>query len=83
MSDEPGQPAPAEAEFNFEASLEELEALVKKMEAGDLGLEESLVVFERGARLVRQCQAALKTAEQRVRILTEDGELAEFDVDAT
>ena len=54
---------------NFEEALEELEALVEQMEDGDLSLEESLAAFEKGVRLARECQDALKHAEQRVQIL--------------
>jgi exodeoxyribonuclease VII small subunit len=57
--------------INFEAALEELEALVERMEAGELSLEESLKAFERGIVLTRECQAALKEAELRVAALTE------------
>ena len=53
----------------FEKSLKELEALVAKMEQGNLGLEESLQHFERGIQLTRTCQQALKEAEQKVEIL--------------
>jgi exodeoxyribonuclease VII small subunit len=54
---------------NFEQSLQELEALVEKMEQGDLSLEASLSHFERGVQLSRTCQQALKEAEQKVEIL--------------
>ncbi|MFV2060598.1 MAG: exodeoxyribonuclease VII small subunit [Gammaproteobacteria bacterium] len=57
--------------FNFESALAELEKLVEKMEQGDLSLEQSLVDFERGVTLTRQCQESLKTAEQKVQILLE------------
>ena len=53
----------------FEKSLKELEALVGKMEQGNLSLEESLQHFERGIQLTRVCQEALKQAEQKVEIL--------------
>ena len=53
----------------FEKSLKELEALVTKMEQGNLNLEESLQHFERGIQLTRTCQKALKAAEQKVEIL--------------
>lgn len=55
---------------SFEESLGELEALVERMESGDLSLEESLSAFERGIALTRSCQQALQAAEQRVEILT-------------
>jgi len=66
---------------NFERSLQELEALVEKMEHGDLSLEESLSYFERGVQLSRSCQQALKDAEQKVEILMQKNgqdETAEF-----
>lgn len=61
---------------NFEKSLAELEALVERMEHGELSLEESLKAFETGIRLSKQCQQALSRAEQRVQLLIEqDGGL--------
>ena len=69
---------------DFETALAELEALVEKMEQGDLSLDESLKQFERGVQLTRSCQQALKEAEQKVRILLEkDGQasLEAFDSD--
>jgi exodeoxyribonuclease VII small subunit len=50
----------------LEKSLEELEALVVRLEGGDLSLEDALKEFERGVKLTRECQAALKDAEQKV-----------------
>ena len=57
--------------INFEKTFIELEDLVKKMEGGDLSLEESLKYFERGMLLTKNCQQALNKAEQKVRILLE------------
>jgi exodeoxyribonuclease VII small subunit len=54
---------------DFEKSMAELEALVERLERGDLSLEESLKQFERGVVLARSCQTALKAAEQKVEIL--------------
>ncbi len=54
---------------DFERSLAELEAIVDKLEQGDLSLDDSLKHFERGVQLTRVCQAALKQAEQKVEIL--------------
>ena len=54
---------------DFEKSLTELEALVAKLEQGDVPLEEALKTFERGVALTRQCQAALRTAQQKVEVL--------------
>ncbi len=56
----------------FEESLAELEQLVERMEQGNLPLEESLKLFERGVQLTRTCQKALKEAEQKVQILLEE-----------
>lgn len=66
--------ADAEEPVDFEASLTELESLVARMEAGDLTLEQSLAAFERGVRLTRMCQEALRSAELRIKALTQDGE---------
>ncbi|GMQ88389.1 MAG: exodeoxyribonuclease VII small subunit [Gammaproteobacteria bacterium] len=69
---------------DFETALAELEALVEKMEQGDLSLDESLQQFERGIQLTRCCQQALKDAEQKVQILLKkDGQetLEPFDSD--
>ena len=54
---------------DFEQSLAELEALVTKLEQGDVPLEEALKTFERGVALTRQCQTALRTAQQKVEVL--------------
>jgi len=54
---------------DFEAALAELEALVEKMEKGDLSLDESLKQFERGISLTRSCQQRLREAEQKVQVL--------------
>lgn len=54
---------------DFETALAELETLVETMEQGDLSLEESLKLFERGITLTRGCQESLKEAEQKVQIL--------------
>ncbi|MDM8546623.1 exodeoxyribonuclease VII small subunit [Candidatus Venteria ishoeyi] len=58
--------------INLEKSLRDLETLVTKMESGDLSLEESLKLFERGIQLTRQSQQALNDAEQKVEILIND-----------
>ena len=50
----------------FEKALAELEALVEKLEAGDLPLDESLENFKKGVELTRQCQAVLERAQQTV-----------------
>lgn len=59
----------ATAEPTFETSLEELESIVRRMENGDLSLDESLDLFERGVTLARRCRERLDAAERRVEIL--------------
>jgi exodeoxyribonuclease VII small subunit len=54
---------------DFEQALAALEALVEKMEEGDLSLEESLSAFEQGVKLTQDCQRALGEAQQRVQVL--------------
>jgi len=69
----------AASKVDFEAALQELESLVRQMESGELGLEESLAAFERGVLLTRRCQAALKQAELRVHALSADNEFEDLD----
>jgi exodeoxyribonuclease VII small subunit len=57
------------SEPDFERSLAELESLVERLERGDLPLDEALKTFERGVKLTRHCQSALKAAQQKVEIL--------------
>jgi exodeoxyribonuclease VII small subunit len=60
---------------DFEAAIAELESIVKKLEEGDLPLEQSLALYERGVQLSRFCHARLEEAERRIEILTDRGEL--------
>lgn len=66
-------PEEKEAAPNFEASLEELERIVKELEKGDLPLERSLSLFESGMKLSGECKKMLEEAETRVEILTRRG----------
>ena len=54
----------------FETALAELEQLVVRMERGELSLEEALQTFERGIALTRECQSALRDAEQKIQLLS-------------
>lgn len=56
--------------LKFEDALNELQSIVRKLEGGELPLEEGLKQFEEGIKLVRSCQSHLTQAEQKVRILT-------------
>jgi exodeoxyribonuclease VII small subunit len=60
---------------DFEAAIAELETIVKKLEEGDLALEVSLQLYERGVHLSRFCHARLEEAERRIEILDERGVL--------
>jgi len=71
-----------QAKFDFEMALEDLEALVSSMEDGELSLEESLQAFEKGIKLTRECQTALKNAEQKVQVLLNaNGDTEELNLD--
>lgn len=74
-----------ETEKSFESSLRELEEIVEQLEAGDLPLEASLELFERGVRLSRECQKRLDAAERRVEVLLKEPDgtysTARFDED--
>ncbi|MDE2148958.1 MAG: exodeoxyribonuclease VII small subunit [Gammaproteobacteria bacterium] len=66
-------PAAKDPVNRFEADLKALEDIVAKMEAGDLPLEESLALFERGMALTRACRQTLEQAELRVNRLAAAG----------
>ena len=60
---------------DFEGAIAELESIVKRLEEGDLPLEASLALYERGVQLSRFCHARLEAAEHRIEVLTDRGEL--------
>jgi exodeoxyribonuclease VII small subunit len=65
---------PAE-DLSFETALAELEAIVRVLEDGETGLEQSLAQYERGVGLLKHCYGQLRQAEQRILLLTgEDGD---------
>jgi exodeoxyribonuclease VII small subunit len=59
---------------SFEASLEALEQIVRELEQGDLPLDKSLELFERGIRLSRECQERLSQAERKIEVLLRDNQ---------
>ena len=67
------------SELRFEQALERLEAVVAKLEAGNASLDEALSLYEEGMELIRQCNAQLDGAQQRVEAVrrTEDGFVTE------
>jgi exodeoxyribonuclease VII small subunit len=75
----------AASERPLEATLEELEQVVARLEAGDLGLEEALAAFERGVRLARECESRLEQTERRIEMLLRgpDGSLTTRPLDPT
>ena len=68
MSDKPV------AEMSFEEAMRALEEVVGKLERGDVPLEESITLYERGAELKKRCETKLKEAEEKVAAITLDGE---------
>ena len=67
-----GAVAQSSKKFNFNEGLTELEALVQKLESGELDLDESLAIFEQGIKLSRQCKTALDTAKQKITTLSSE-----------
>ncbi|MDO8825070.1 MULTISPECIES: exodeoxyribonuclease VII small subunit [Methylophaga] len=71
--------------LDYEAAVSELESLVERLEKGDISLEESLKLYERGVLLTRDCQEALQAAEQKVQMLLQQSgqsDLVDFDPDS-
>lgn len=66
---------PSTGDLPFEKALEQLEEIVRKLERGDVPLDESVAIYERGEALKRRCEALLKQAEARIQriTLTADG----------
>lgn len=73
----------AEKEMTFEAAMARLEEIVRALEGGNAGLDQSLGLFEEGITLVKICNAKLEGAEQKVKLLAagEDGKLTETEFD--
>ena len=72
-------------ELSFERALVRLEEIVRQMEAGEVTLEASLALFEEGTALSRHCAGKLDAAEERIRVLTDEGDggIAEQDLDGS
>ncbi len=66
-------PPPA-SDLSFEAALERLEAVVERLEGGELELEAALAAFEDGVALSRRCAEQLEAAQQRIDVLVREGE---------
>ncbi|SFL02965.1 exodeoxyribonuclease VII small subunit [Shimia haliotis] len=61
-------------EMSFEAAMRELEQVVGQLERGDVELEKSIALYERGAQLKKRCEDKLKEAEEKVAAITLDGD---------
>ena len=61
-------------ELSFEQAMAELEQVVGRLERGDVALDESITLYERGAKLKKRCEAKLKEAEEKVAAITLDAE---------
>ena len=70
--------AGSEDDLTFEQALHELESIVARLEDGELSLEASLQLFERGQNLARRCNEQLEVAALKVEQLTEHGEIKEI-----
>ena len=79
MPETPVKPLPAD--ITFEQALEQLEAIVARMEDGKLPLEESLAAYQGGAQLIRFCESKLTDAQGRIAILEGDS-LRDFTPDS-
>jgi exodeoxyribonuclease VII small subunit len=62
--------------LNLEAALQELEEIAQRLESGDLTMDESLSLFERGQRLIQQCQQDLDEKELRIQQIMGDDSLS-------
>jgi exodeoxyribonuclease VII small subunit len=69
MSDET-----AVEDMSFEQAMAELEQVVTKLERGDVALQDSIALYERGAKLKKRCEDELKRAEEKVAAITLDAE---------
>jgi len=61
-------------ELSFEQAMQELEQVVSRLERGDVALDESIALYERGALLKKRCEEKLKEAEEKVHAITLDSE---------
>ncbi|QZP18287.1 exodeoxyribonuclease VII small subunit [Methylophilales bacterium] len=67
--------------INLEKLIAELESIVNKMESNDLNVEDSLKSYEKGISLIKNAQKKLKKIEQKVEILSKEGNLENFNTD--
>ena len=71
-----------EKELSFEESLEELETIVKKIEVGDVPLDDAITEFNKAMKLAKTCDDKLKKAEEAItKLVKENGEVVDFQVE--
>jgi len=68
------QPAQAIEKMSFEEALRELEEIVRKLESGNVELEKSIEIYERGAKLKAHCESRLKSAELKIEQIVQGGD---------
>ncbi len=71
MPEAPETPSPET--LSYEQAIGELESLIQRIEKGEVGLEESLAEYRRGAALLKRCRSVLETAQQQIEELTAEG----------
>ncbi len=71
-----------EKELSFEESLTSLEAIVKKLEAGDVPLDDAINEFNKAMKLAKSCDEKLKNAEEAIsKLVNKDGEIVDFKIE--
>ena len=69
-------------ELNFEDSLKELEEIVKKLEVGDVPLDEAIIEFNKAINLAKSCDDKLKSAEEAItKLVSDNDEIKDFNVE--
>jgi exodeoxyribonuclease VII small subunit len=68
--------------MTLEQQIKKIESILSTLEENDLPLEKSLAEFEKGLAMIKNCQALLKEAEQKVQLLTSDQQLKDYKPDA-
>lgn len=68
----PSKPGPNPADLSYEQAVERLEEIVARIESGEVGLEDSIALYEEGVALGRHCREVLTKAQQRIEMLSGD-----------
>ncbi|RDU24867.1 exodeoxyribonuclease VII small subunit [Anaerosacchariphilus polymeriproducens] len=65
-------------EKTLEEAFEELDSMIEELEDSDVSLEDSFMIYQRGMKLLKDCNAKIDTVEKKMQVLTENGELEDF-----